>query len=769
MADVAGISSEMSQLIRLKERELHEVQDMRYNALEKLVEERDHVNAELSRRFDQLKEDFSYNLTLLEARDQEIERLEGNLKEKSTSLEDSEAERRTLVTRIEVLELRESEREEKHLAERNNSKRILQELRDAIESMKWAASEESKTKQRQIDVLREDNRVLASSREESLESQRRDLTTTFEQLILHREKHYGAREKKLGAQILALDEKFETLNTENSRLKSELQGSQRVVESQQKDLLQDKEKLQGVQWQLEDERSNKQRLCDALERQVQSLNAEVDALKDSAEEQAATLTGQLEAAQTEAEREKEFRMTLEKRLGEYRDSSKSNLHHLEAELLAKSGTESKLKTEILRLTGERERLLESLEMCRQELTTSQRAAEDAREEASSTANALSKTRQELQHSQTVIDVKEAEVKVAGKTACDREQALAETVAAAEERVGAAVEELRGREDGDKELLARAEEAEALLKEEREEVEGLKLRLRLQESQMHALRADASTSVAASASPSGPAASSTVAGTPAAAGTGGVIAARGAQKGLGLSAGLAEASSPIFSEDYGPVSLPTSPQATPNPQNLLASSADSGNSGNSGFGLGTGMGGLGASPSACASPSPAHALCLRGHECGSGSRGRGGAGPGAHRGERPAQEGHSGDEERRGGVAAAGTQPDTRRRRVCPCRRCCCWAGSEWRGIRRDEVTSRKDRGGGGAPESGEKDVNGHRQRVAQRTEPGVDGSRWWWWWRHGWDWTGGAAWHDHLATHAAGGAVRGAGAASPCPRWPYVL
>ena len=297
MADVAGISSEMAQLIRLKERELHEVQDMRNNALEKLIEDRDHANTELSRRFDQLKEDFSYNLTLLEARDQEIERLEGNVSEKSTALEDNETERRTLVTRIEVLELRGTEREEKHLQERNNNKRILQELKDAIEAMKWAASEESKTKQRQIEILREDNRVLAASREDSLESQRRDLTTTFEQLILHREKHYGAREKKLGTQILALDEKFETLNTENSRLKSELQGSQRFVESQQKELLQDKEKLQSLNWQLDDERGNKQRLCDALERQVQSLNTEVDTLKDTADDKATTLTGQLEVAQ----------------------------------------------------------------------------------------------------------------------------------------------------------------------------------------------------------------------------------------------------------------------------------------------------------------------------------------------------------------------------------------------------------------------------------------------------------------------------------------
>jgi hypothetical protein len=51
--------------------------------------------------------------------------------------------------------------------------RILQELKDVIESMRWASSEESKTKIREIDNLKDQLHKANVSREESLELQRR--------------------------------------------------------------------------------------------------------------------------------------------------------------------------------------------------------------------------------------------------------------------------------------------------------------------------------------------------------------------------------------------------------------------------------------------------------------------------------------------------------------------------------------------------------------------------------------------------------------------
>lgn len=51
--------------------------------------------------------------------------------------------------------------------------RILQELKDVIESMRWASAEESKTKVREIENLKDLLHKGNASREDALELQRR--------------------------------------------------------------------------------------------------------------------------------------------------------------------------------------------------------------------------------------------------------------------------------------------------------------------------------------------------------------------------------------------------------------------------------------------------------------------------------------------------------------------------------------------------------------------------------------------------------------------
>ena len=51
--------------------------------------------------------------------------------------------------------------------------RILQELKDVIESMRWASAEELRLKGREIDALKEESIKSNAAREESLETQRR--------------------------------------------------------------------------------------------------------------------------------------------------------------------------------------------------------------------------------------------------------------------------------------------------------------------------------------------------------------------------------------------------------------------------------------------------------------------------------------------------------------------------------------------------------------------------------------------------------------------
>ena len=112
----------LSQVIKQKEKELHEIHDLRCSKLEKLLEERDELLLESSRRFEQLKEDFKYNLTLIEERDKEIEELESNLSIMNRNFENCESECKRLSTRLIEKENKEIERLKKQDAEKIKNK-----------------------------------------------------------------------------------------------------------------------------------------------------------------------------------------------------------------------------------------------------------------------------------------------------------------------------------------------------------------------------------------------------------------------------------------------------------------------------------------------------------------------------------------------------------------------------------------------------------------------------------------------------------------------
>jgi hypothetical protein len=114
--------SDISLMIQSKERELHQFHDLRCAQLESLVEERDQLLLESSKRFEKLKEDFEYNLTLIEARDIEIERLERELQKANETCEQSKTEKRNLSIQLELSQTKEIEKEKKAEQERVNNK-----------------------------------------------------------------------------------------------------------------------------------------------------------------------------------------------------------------------------------------------------------------------------------------------------------------------------------------------------------------------------------------------------------------------------------------------------------------------------------------------------------------------------------------------------------------------------------------------------------------------------------------------------------------------
>lgn len=113
---------ELSAHIEAKERELREFRDLRIAQLETLVEERDQLLLESSRRFEKLKDDFEYNLTLIHARDVEIERLEHEIQVLVKEEEQFRSQIKTLSEQLEYSRQRESDLLKKAELEKLNNK-----------------------------------------------------------------------------------------------------------------------------------------------------------------------------------------------------------------------------------------------------------------------------------------------------------------------------------------------------------------------------------------------------------------------------------------------------------------------------------------------------------------------------------------------------------------------------------------------------------------------------------------------------------------------
>lgn len=77
---------------------------------------------EASKKFNLLRDDFQYNLTLLEARDQEIQRLSQIEVNLLNDLEVKENEIKKLLQKIDKIQLKESENYQKYQAERSKTK-----------------------------------------------------------------------------------------------------------------------------------------------------------------------------------------------------------------------------------------------------------------------------------------------------------------------------------------------------------------------------------------------------------------------------------------------------------------------------------------------------------------------------------------------------------------------------------------------------------------------------------------------------------------------
>lgn len=160
--------------------------------------------------------------------------------------------------------------------------------------MQWNAEEDSKSKQFEIDKLKKELAILQRSKDDALDLQRKDLTNTFEQIIQQREDVYQKREEEINKQINFLDQRFEKLQNENLRLKEQNRELKVTNERLSEDVSQKDDKSRQVSYQLQEEIQKRLTIEDAMKRQINALQLDLQKLSDSKGKEKLELESQLE-------------------------------------------------------------------------------------------------------------------------------------------------------------------------------------------------------------------------------------------------------------------------------------------------------------------------------------------------------------------------------------------------------------------------------------------------------------------------------------------
>jgi hypothetical protein len=168
------------------------------------IDERNKLLADASRKFNLLRDDFQYNLTLLEARDLEINRLgqvELNLLHE---IETKNNEMKILNQKFEKIQKKETENYQKYQTERSQTKKFLLELQEEAESLRWSTNEEMSQKQKEIETLKRDLYRERLERKDALEMQRIELIKTYESLLQTKDEDFVLKENEISQQVVLI-------------------------------------------------------------------------------------------------------------------------------------------------------------------------------------------------------------------------------------------------------------------------------------------------------------------------------------------------------------------------------------------------------------------------------------------------------------------------------------------------------------------------------------------------------------------------------------
>ena len=184
-------------LILQKEKELHDINEYRIHTLENLVGDKEKDITEHKQRLQKMKDDFCFNLKLLEERDAELERYDASFSSLKAVVRERDQELSEL--KIATAELQHNVKQERDRAAEAESyyQQKVAQLREEGEAGRWKRDDELRTQRDEFESLKRDFVRQVRELQDTLERELREAASGFEAASLQREKEHGRRVEEL--------------------------------------------------------------------------------------------------------------------------------------------------------------------------------------------------------------------------------------------------------------------------------------------------------------------------------------------------------------------------------------------------------------------------------------------------------------------------------------------------------------------------------------------------------------------------------------------
>lgn len=270
----------MQELVQQKESEWREAQELRNKSLESALKEKERQLNNEKVRFRKLKEDFEYNLKLLEERDQELQRYDALFSQARNinSLRDSEIS--DLKIQLDDLRLKLSHEEKAKEELQRHYQQRLREHQQELNQFRLGKENDINKEREEFECFKRELQVQLRAAEEDVEAQRQELMAGFDDAQRKREHEFRKKADDLSNSLLAselkvkmLTKELELLRASGERTKDELEDTETVVHDLEKQLKQ-------KEWQLTDEQNMNKAKVTEFETEIEQLRLAMAKMQD---------------------------------------------------------------------------------------------------------------------------------------------------------------------------------------------------------------------------------------------------------------------------------------------------------------------------------------------------------------------------------------------------------------------------------------------------------------------------------------------------------